>query len=374
MRIALVSPYDLSVPGGVQGQVIGLAGALAARGDTVTVIAPGETAHEVTGVKVVPVGRTLAVPVNGSRAPVAVSLGAMRRSLAALSAARVQLAHVHEPLVPGPALAVTARGRLPVVGTFHRARAGVGYFLYGHAMARLVRRLDDRVAVSEVAANTLRTAVGPVEIAVLANAVDPGRFSRAVPLKPSAPTALFVGRIERRKGLEVLLEAFSGLAGDFALRVVGDGPDAASLRRRFGGDGRISWLGRLSDDGRDAELAGADLFVAPSLGGESFGVVVLEAMAAGTAVLASDLPGYLVAGGEAAAYCPAGNVRALRDRLGSLLFDSAERRRLASAGRKRAAAHTFGHLAAAYADRYAAVLAGTGGLGDGENTTRRLDP
>ena len=357
MKIAIVSPYDLAVPGGVQVQVKGLAAALARSGDEILVVAPGRgNSISIPGTTVVAVGRSLGIPVNGSRAPVAVSTQAMRRTLVALAAAQADIVHVHEPLVPGPSLAATLRSDKPVIGTFHRARTSTPYVLFGHAFRRVIRNLDDRVAVSDVAAETLRKAVGRVEVSVLANAVDVEPFSRAVPIRPTAPTALFVGRIERRKGLAILLEAFSGLAGDFRLRVVGDGPEARHLRRQFASDNRITWLGRLDDDGRNAELAGADLFVAPSLGGESFGIVLLEAMAASTAVLASDLPGYRAAGGQAAQYVPPGNVRALRDRLAAMLFDQDERARSAALGRERASGFSFDLLARSYSERYAAVL------------------
>ena len=371
MRVALVSAYDLAVPGGVQAQVLGLARALGAAGHEVVVIAPGTAgADQPAGLELVVVGRSHLVPANGSRAPVAPTPGAMRRARRALVSAAADVVHVHEPLVPGPALAAACTRGAPVVGTFHRARAGAGYIAYGHAFARLVRRLDDRVAVSEMAAETLRAAVGPCEVAILGNAVDLDRFAATVPVPATAPTALFVGRIEQRKGLAVLLEAFAGLPGDVRLRIVGDGPGATALRRRFAADARLEWLGALRDEELTRQLVAADVLVAPSLGGESFGVVLLEAMAAGTAVVASDIPGYRLAAGGAADLVPPGDAVALGERLGRLLGDPAERARLAAAGRLVAARHSFTDLAAAYAARYAAVVA----RGGGGRATRRGAP
>ena len=362
MRVALVSAYDLAVPGGVQAQVLGLARALGAAGHEVVVIAPGLAGtDQPAGLDLVVVGRTHLVPANGSRAPVAPTPGAMRRARRAVGAAAADVVHVHEPLVPGPALAAACTRNAPVVGTFHRARASMGYIAYGHAFARVVRRLDDRVAVSEMAAETLRAAVGPCEVAILGNAVDLDRFATTVPVPTTAPTALFVGRIEHRKGLAVLLEAFGGLPGDLRLRIVGDGPGAAALRRRFAGDGRLEWLGAVGDEELERQLVAADVLVAPSLGGESFGVVLLEAMAAGTAVVASDIPGYRLAADGAADLVPPGDAVALRECVGRLLGDPGERARLAAAGRLVAARHSFTDLAAAYAARYAAVIAGSGG-------------
>jgi phosphatidylinositol alpha-mannosyltransferase len=370
MRIALVSAYDLAVPGGVQAQVTGLARALRAGGHDVVIVAPGTRATAPADLEVVTVGRSRRIRANGSFAPVAPTPAAMRRTRHALRAAAVDLVHVHEPLVPGPALAAATIPAVPVVGTFHRARASAAYVLYGHALRGVVRRLDDRVAVSAVARATLLAATGPCQIDILPNAVDVERFAGVSPLPTAAPTVLFVGRVEARKGLDVLVEAFSGIDGDLRLQIVGDGPEAAALRRRFGRDARVEWLGALSDDERDRRLAAAELLVAPSLGGESFGVVLLEAMAAGTAVLASDLPGYRLASDGAAAFFPPGDAAALRRELAALLGDAAARRRLVAAGRLVAARHSFANLAAAYAARFEAAVARADARGRGRSRTR----
>ncbi|MGP8163856.1 MAG: glycosyltransferase family 4 protein [Acidimicrobiales bacterium] len=383
MRIALVSPYDLAVPGGVQAQVIGLARALRAAGDEVVVVAPGAPgATAPADLDLVLVGRSVPFRANGSLAPVAPTPATMHRTRRAIRSAAVDVVHVHEPLVPGPALAAASWHEVPVVATFHRARASAAYVVYGHALRRVVRHLDDRVAVSDVARATLWAAVGPCDVAILPNAVDAGRFAHAVSAPTTVPTVLFVGRAEHRKGLAVLLEAFAGLAGDVRLQVVGDGPEVPALRRRFAGDPRLEWLGRLPDEELAAHLAAAEVFVAPALGGESFGVVLLEAMAAGTPVLASDIPGYRLAADGAAVLCPPGDAVALRHELSALLGDPAARARLASAGRLVAARHSFADLAAAYEARYAHVLAraaarphdGPGALRSGRRKARTLGP
>jgi phosphatidylinositol alpha-mannosyltransferase len=358
MRIALVCPYDVAVPGGVQAQVLGLGRALAAAGHGVVVVAPGpKGAAQLGGLHVVGVGRSFTVRANGSLAPVAPTPAAMLRTRRALRDAAADVVHVHEPLVPGPALAAATTSGAPVVGSFHRARASRTYVAYGHALRRVVRGLDDRVAVSAVARATLWAAAGPCECAILANAIDLERFAGAAPVPAEAPTVLFVGRLEPRKGLGVLLEAYGGLAGDSRLRIIGAGPEAATLRRRYDHDRRISWLGPVSDQELDRELSAAQVLAAPSLGGESFGVVLLEAMAAGTAVVASDIPGYRLAAAGAAALVPPGDAAALRRALESLLSNAVERDRLVAAGRLVAARHSFGDLATAYEARYAALLA-----------------
>ncbi|MGA8297765.1 MAG: glycosyltransferase family 4 protein, partial [Acidimicrobiales bacterium] len=243
MRIALVSPYDLSVPGGVQSQIVGLSEALVRLGHDLCVVGPGRTGSwGIPGAESVAVGSSLPIPANGSLAPITPWPLAMRRSVRALTRFSPQVVHVHEPLVPGPALASLISAEAPVVATFHRARPSRTYSAYARPLRRVVHRATELVAVSDAAAETARRVLGEVDLTIVANAVDSERFERLHPSRRSSPTALFVGRIERRKGLEVLLAAFHGLAGDFSLRVVGDGPEAAQLKRRFGSDNRIVFL------------------------------------------------------------------------------------------------------------------------------------
>lgn len=353
MKVALVCPYDLSVPGGVQTQVEGHARSLVDLGHEVCVIAPGRPGSwRVAGALSVPLGRSVRVPANGSLAPLAAGPAAMRRTVGALASFAPNVVHLHEPFVPGPTLAVLARRPAPIVATFHRARPSRVYVLYGRLVRRLGRRIGVKAAVSAAAAETVRTVLGDVEVAIVPNAVATERLARLSRVTAANPTALFVGRIEPRKGLQVLLEAFHGLAGDFSLRVVGGGRDRKALARRYAGDDRIRFLGQLPNDGRDHELATADVFVSPALGGESFGVVLLEAMAAGCAVIASDLAGYRVAGDEVACYFPPGNVKALRDKLRALLCDPESRARLSVAGRERATGFSFAALALRYTALY----------------------
>ena len=189
-------------------------------------------------------------------------------------------------------------------------------------------------------------------VAVIPNGVEVDRFAGADPWPKRAPTIVFVGRHERRKGLTVLLEAFGLLSGPTRLWVVGDGPETERLRAQFGADARIEWLGSLDDDERAARLAGADALVAPSLGGESFGVVLLEAMAAGTPVIASDLPGYRLAAGPAARFVPPGDRPALAEAMRAVLGDEGLRDELSRRGRERASAHDMGVIAGLYRESY----------------------
>jgi phosphatidylinositol alpha-mannosyltransferase len=229
-------------------------------------------------------------------------------------------------------------------------------------------RLDEGAVVSEAARVTACAVVGgrARSYALCPNAVDVERFSSAQPWSVEAPTALFVGRHESRKGLEVLLAAVAELPGDVRLSVVGSGPETVRLRERYP-DPRIEWLGRVSDDEVASRLAGAQLFVAPSLGGESFGVVLLEAMAAGVPIVCSDLDGYRLAGGDVPTYVEPGDVSALAAAMGRVLGDSRVRPRpddlhdaddAVARGRLRAADFSFASLASSYVSLYEAARDG----------------
>lgn len=367
MRVALVAPYDLGVPGGVQGQVLGLARALAGTGDDVLVVAPGDPARwlgrPVDGVRLTGTGAVVSVPANGARAPIAASPLAGRRTLAALARFGPDVVHVHEPLVPGPAAAALRRSVAPVVATFHRAGAGAGYRLLGPVARPLVGRAAALVAVSEAARQTLCAVVGPSaeRAEIVPNGVDLDRFDRARRRARRGPglRVVFVGRLERRKGAEVLLAAVPLLRAatepdpGLAVVVVGDGP----LRPRLeaGAPAGVAFRGRLDDEALADEVAAADVLVAPSLEGESFGVVLLEAMAAGTAVVAADLPGYRLAAGAAARFVAPGDPAALARALGALLADDDARAALVARGLAQAATSGFGALAEAYRGRYRRV-------------------
>jgi phosphatidyl-myo-inositol alpha-mannosyltransferase len=200
---------------------------------------------------------------------------------------------------------------------------------------------------------------------VLFNGVDVERFAAAEPWPTEVPTVLFVGRHEARKGLGVLLHAFGRVRGPAALWVAGEGPDTERLRADST-DARVQWLGRLSDDALARRLAGAAVLCAPSLRGESFGVVLLEAMAARCAVVASDLDGYRAAAGGNATLVPPADRDALAAALGAALADAAAGTgRSSNAARESALSYarkwSMSELAARYEDVYARAVGAVGG-------------
>jgi phosphatidyl-myo-inositol alpha-mannosyltransferase len=342
VRVGILCPYSLSRPGGVQGQALGLARALASLGHRAVVVAPldpprrsghppadqAAAAAEAFGLApdaVVAVGRSLALPANGSRAPVSLSPAALVRSARAARRERFDVLHLHEPLAPGPGYAWLLEGGTPKVGTFHRAGSSAVYQALGPLARWAAGRLDVRCAVSPSAEATAAAALGG-RYRIIPNGVDVERLVAARPWPTSGPTVLFAGRHEERKGLAVLLEAWElageALGPDAVLWVAGAGPLTESLRRRFGSPPRVAWLGRVDDVELAERLRGAHVLCAPSLGGESFGVVLVEAMAARCAVVASDLPGYAAVASDSARLVPPGDVKALAGALVAAVDDA----------------------------------------------------
>ena len=380
MRVALVSGYDAGVPGGVQIQVAGLARALAEGGVEVAVIAPRRRGDggEDRGVAFFRAGRSYSFPVNGSVAPVAPTPSAAAATLRALGRVRPDLVHVHEPLIPGPPLAATLLCRTPVVATFHRADADALYRAEGRLLSRaVVARIGLATAVSPAATETARTVLGPTlgEVVEVPNGVEVARFEQAARRaggtpegrykNGSVPLVAFVGRHEERKGARLLIQAVRRLEVPMRVVVAGAGPETDSLRRLAAGDGRVAFPGRISDDEVADLLASADVFVAPAIGGESFGVVLLEAMAAGTAVVAADLPGYVLAAAGAARVFEAGDADRLATALGDVLGDDAAREHLVVLGAARAAGCSMERVAGAYLECYRRLLGPGGVLGAG---------
>lgn len=355
VRIGLICPYSLTIPGGVQGQVIGLARSLRRCGHDVRVLAPCDGPPPDAGVT--PLGNSIPTAANGSVAPLAPDPAAQLRTIRALRDECFDVIHLHEPLVPGPTLTALLYRNAPLVGTFHRAGASAAYDLLKPLVRWAARRIDLRCAVSKDALETARDALGG-EYELLYNAIEIEPFATATPHPTDDPTIFFLGRHEERKGLAVLLEAFAELPSDVRLWVGGEGPETEGLKARFGGDDRIEWLGRISDAERAARLRGATVYCSPSIRGESFGMVLLEAMAAGTALVASDLDGHrnVATDGVDALLAPVGDAAGLAKALRRLLENPDLRAELVEAGHRRAAELSMDGLAARYESLYASVV------------------
>lgn len=349
----MICPYSLSVPGGVQGQSLGLTRALRHLGHEARLLAPCDGPPPDAGVT--PLGNSLPTASNGSVAPIAPDPSAQLRVIRALRDEDFDVVHLHEPFCPGPTQTALLFKTAPIVGTFHAAGDALAYKGFGPIVRRVAPRIDIRCAVSEDARRAAAEGLGGGEYEVLFNGVDVDFFAKVdVWPRDERPTILFVGRHEPRKGLDVLLAAMARLPAEVRLWVASDGPDTPRLRALVAGDSRIEWLGRISEQEKASRLRAADVFCAPSVSGESFGVVLLEAMAADTAVVASDLLGYanVARAGQDGVLVPPGEPDALAEALTQVLDDPSRRAELIESGTHRAAMFSMERLAERYVELY----------------------
>lgn len=301
MRIVQISPYSWDAPGGVQVHVGQLSHHLRERGHDVVVLAPGDRPGFREDARVV--GRPYAVHVNGSVARLCFSRRSSRVVRKALETFRPDIIHVHDPLTPSTAMLGVLHANAPVVATFH------SYFARDHfegkiytAIAPLLRpvwkRVKRRLAVSEAARYSVCSRMGDAPVEIVPNGADIQIFANAAPAQDLSPgrRLLFVGRLEPRKGFPVAVKAFAELAPqypDLQLVVVGDGEernaiDALPPQVRQ----RVRMLGKVSYEALPTYHRASDVFVSPATGSESFGIVLVEAMAAGLPLVASDIAGY----------------------------------------------------------------------------------
>ena len=354
LRIGIVSPYSLTVPGGVQQQVLGLARSLRAKGHEVRVLGPCDGPPP--DAFVTPLGNSLPTAVNGSIAPLAPDASAALRTIRALNDEAFDVVHVHEPLVPGPSLTALLVKMAPVVATFHSAGESAAYRTFSRQLKWVASRIDIRVAVSKDAVELAQRYIGG-DYEILFNGIELGDYS-SPSTTPRENAIFFIGRHEERKGLSILLEAVSKLPPDVRVWIASDGPQTAELKTRFASDSRIEWLGRISDSEKISRMSRASVFCAPSLHGESFGVVLLEAMAAGTPVVASNLDGYrnVATDDETALLVETGNVASLAAALARVLADSQLAARLTANGREHAQRFSMDALADRYIEMYERAL------------------
>jgi len=364
LRVGIVCPYSLDVPGGVQAHVLDLATALRAAGHHVEVLAPAEDGT-VMPEFVTSAGRSLGVPYNGSIARVTFGPVTYARVRRWLAEREFDVLHLHEPTTFSISVLALLAAEGPIVATFHtsteRSRALVAF---GGVLRPLMEKVTARIAVSAMARRVQVEHLGG-DATEVPNGVDVARYAHGPRLagRPPGPTVGFLGRFdEPRKGMPVLLEAVRSLARTrpgLRLLVVGRG-DEAALRRHAGPElaGRIDLLGAVDEPTKAAALRSMDVYCAPNLGGESFGMVLLEAMAAGAPVVASDMEAFrAVVGDGAGRLVPTGDAPALAAVLGELLDDADARAALTRAGRERAAAFDWPVVAREVLQVYRAAIA-----------------
>ena len=364
LNVGLFAPYDLSSPGGVNTQIRAQARALRARGHIVTIHGPA-SAPLADGE--VALGGSSRVTLGGTESGLGLNPFNARRVAEVFRDSTFDVVHVHEPLTPIVPWFVLRQARAPIVGTFHVHRER-GHRLYeaGRPFLRtLMRRVAYRIAVSESARRTVAEHFpGPYHI--VPNGIDVDGFAAPRPRPPAfAPGVrhvLYVGRLEPRKGLEFLIRAMPRVAERAPatrLLIVGDGPDRGkleSLARAVRCDVRFD--GRVGDDDLPAYFQACDVVCSPATGGESFGIVLLEAMAAGRAVVASDIHGYkkVVQRNVTGLLVEPKDPDALCGALAQLIDDPALRDRLGATGARRAVDFDWEHVARQLVGVYEEVL------------------
>jgi len=366
MRVVLVCPYDWHAPGGVRVHVGALAAELRARRHDVVVLAPGARPASEPGVRIV--GRPIAIPYNRSTAPISPWPTTRRRIAGELRRFSPDVVHVHEPLTPSTSMFAVLEASAPVVATFHSGADRSRLFdLTAPLLRRVARRIDVRIAVSRAAEAFVAPRIGG-SFEIVPNGVDVVLFRDAAPADlPPGRLMLFVGRLHERKGFADAVRAFGRLAPrfpDLRLAVVGSGTERraveelpADVRRR------VLLLGALDLRGWAAYAAIADVFAAPNVGGESFGLILAEAMAAGVPVVATDIPGFdeVVSDGVDGLLVPPRDAEALAAAIARVLEEPGLAARLAVAGRSKAETLSWDRVADRIEALYGTALQRRGG-------------
>ena len=345
MKIAMVSPYDFTWPGGVTAHVTHLARELGRSGHQVQVLAPHSPSRECQEAeKFIPLGRSVPLPSGGSIARVSLSWWLYRKVRSLLRDEAFDIIHLHEPMAPILPLCVLEFSNSVNVGTFHAANNYPHLYKLSHPITkRWHQRLHGGIAVSPAAQRYVNNAF-PGDYKIIPNGIDIDHFTRNAEPWPQyrdgKTNILFVGRLEKRKGLKYLLDAYSRIKWDLPetrLLVVGAGtPDKEShriLAARALKD--VEFIGPVSHEDLPRYYASADIFCSPATGFESFGIVLLEAMAAGKPVVASNIEGYasIVSDGREGILIPPRNGEALSAALARLVQDPSLRRQMGDEGK-----------------------------------------
>ena len=371
MKIALVSPYDFAYPGGVTNHISSLEYHLTRMGHEVKVIAPASKAVSTFGDRFIPIGRPRAIPSSGSIARVTISIRLSPRVRAVLDKENVDISHLHEPLMPMLCTTVLRMSHTKTVGTFHAFGGNPGYNfakpLAFRFLKKWFRKLDGKIAVSKPAMEYVNKHL-PGHYEIIPNGIDLEHFSPDVPpideFGDGKLNILFVGRLEKRKGVNYLLKAYQQVKEeipDSRLLIVGPGTRLRNkyeklVRRKRLKD--VVFIGLVPCDELPRYYKTADIFCAPATGSESFGIILLEAMAMGKPVVASNIEGYarLVTHGVDGLLVPPKDEKTLAQALISLMNDEPLRQQMGAKGKIKAREYDWKHLAQRVLDYYISVL------------------
>jgi len=370
VKIALVSPYDFAHPGGVTNHISCLEHYLTRMGHEVKVIAPASRAVTTFGDNFIPIGKPRPIPASGSIARITISLHLAPQIKKVLNREKFDIVHLHEPFMPMLCSAVLRFSHTVNVGTFHAFDGKPGYNwgwpISRWMLKRRARKLHGRIAVSKSALEFASKYV-PGDYQIIPNGVDLAHFSPDVPpidkFCDGKLNILFVGRLERRKGVLYLLKAYQRVKKEIPnsrLIVVGPG---LILRKRYEQWVKrnkledVAFEGRVSYADLPRYYRTADIFCAPSTGGESFGIVLIEAMAMGKPVVASNIRGYadIVSDGVEGLLVPPKDDKALAQALLSLISDEQLRQQMGAMGRRKAQNYDWKDLVKRIVDYYLKV-------------------
>jgi phosphatidyl-myo-inositol alpha-mannosyltransferase len=367
VKIGLVSPYIYPLAGGVNQHVRFLYENLRQRGHEVRIISAAHGFQRSSEGDVIRLGKGFSMPANGSMGTITLSPRYISQARRLLDEERFDVLHFHEPFVPFLSLVVLQESQSVNIATFHAYGGWSPAYEFGKsAMRRYAARLHGRIAVSAAARHFIDRYF-PGDYKVIPNGVDPTRIQRAVPLtrwQDGTRNILFVGRFEPRKGVLELLKGYRALRKlgfeDTRLLLVGGGPQEREARRyvatrRLQG---VHFLGRVSDDERNQLFRTCDVYVTPATGRESFGIVLLEAMAAGAPIVASDIHGYkgVVRRGREALLVPPKDPDAIGEAIATLLRDAELAARFRENGLVRAEEFSWPRVTAKVDDYYGFVI------------------
>ncbi len=371
MKIALVSPYDFAYPGGVTNHIFYLEHYFTKMGHEVKVIAPASKAVPDFGDRFIPIGKPRPIPVSGSIARITISPWLSSRIKAVLDQEEFDIIHLHEPLMPMLCTTVLRLSNTPNIGTFHASGARAWYN-YGSPLVKLLlkkwfRKLDGKIAVSGLAMDCISKHF-PGYYNIIPNGVDLEHFSPDVlPIDEFCDgklNILFVGRLEKRKGLNYLLKAYQQVKQEIPnSRLIAVGP-GTRLRRKYekqvkrSGLEDVVFVGYVPDDELPRYYKTADIFCAPATGWESFGIILLEAMAVGKPIIASNIDGYagLITHGVEGWLVPPKDKKELTQTLISLMRDESLRQEMGANGILKAKEYSWEHIAQRVLDYYVRIL------------------
>ena len=373
MKIALVSPYDFAYPGGVCNHISCLEQRLTEMGHEVRIVAPASKAISALGDRFIPIGKPRSVPVSGSIARITLSPWLSSRIKAVLEQENFDITHLHEPLMPMLCTTTLRLSQTPTVGTFH-ACGGKPWYSFGTPVGKLLlkkwfHKLDGKIAVSKPAMEYVNKYF-PDDYTIIPNGVDTGHFSPSVPpieeFNDGKLNILFIGRLEKRKGVDYLLEAYRQVKPEFPnSRLIAVGP-GIRLRKKYEKRVRqnnlkdVVFVGYTSYRDLPRYYKTADIVCCPAIGWESFGIVLIEAMATNTPVVASNIDGYnsVLTHGVEGLLVPPKNPEKLAQALISLMTDESLRQQMGAKGRLKALEYDWENIAQRVLNYYIGVLNG----------------